>query len=57
LQAAIRERRPDAAAQLAGSSSGLTTLETRLAPREPASLFNPKQLARAANRRLPPRAS
>ena len=57
LQAAIRERRPDAAAQLAGSTGGLTALETRLARREPASLFNPKQLARAANRRLPPRAS
>jgi hypothetical protein len=57
VQSGIRERRPDAAAQLAGNSDSMTTLEVRLARREPASLFNPEQLARAANRRLPPRAS
>ncbi len=57
LQAAIRERRPNASARLAASYAGLTALEPQLAPRESVSLFNPALLAKAANRRLPPRPS
>ena len=57
LQAAVRAGHPDAATRLANSLTDTNQLAARLAGREPRSLFNPAQLSRAANARLPPKPS
>ena len=54
LQASIRAGLPSARADLRRWSLESPRLEARLAAREPASLFNPAHLAKAAQRRLPP---
>lgn len=55
LQQAMREGRADAPADLAAWLRESGRLETALAAREAASLFNPARLKAAANRRLPPK--
>ena len=57
LQAAVREGRPDTATALARWASASRDLESALAARQPASLFNPAALQRATNRRLPRKTS
>ena len=57
LQSAVRDQRTQGPAQLDRWLKNATVLEAALAVREPRSLFNRAQLARAANRRLPPKAS
>jgi hypothetical protein len=52
LQQAVRDGRPDAPATLAKWTQDSRKLEAALAAREPRSLFNPKRLQAAANRRL-----
>ena len=54
LQASTRAGLPSARADLRRWSLESPRLEARLAAREPASLFNPAHLAKAAQRRLPP---
>ena len=57
LQAAVREGRPDTATALARWASASRDLESALAARQRASLFNPAALQRATNRRLPRKTS
>ena len=57
LQTSVREGRPDATTRLAHSLADTDRLEARLGLREPRSLFNPAQLSRTANARLPPKPS
>lgn len=57
LQSAVRERPSQASAQLSRWLAAAPALEAALAAREARSLFNPAQLAKPANRRLPPKAS
>ena len=57
LQSAVRENASQALPRLDRWLAALPALEAALAAREDRSLFNPAQLARAANRRLPPKAS
>lgn len=53
LQASLRARRTDAPSRLAAWRRAQPRLQTALAAREPASLFDPDRLAEAAKRRLP----
>ena len=57
LQSAVRDRPSQASAHLGRWLAAAPALEAALAAREARSLFNPAQLAKAANRRLPPKAS
>ena len=53
IQAALRDRRPDAGPGLTAWLAGSRSLEAELAAKEPQSLFDPARLAAAAKRRLP----
>ena len=52
-QAALHDRRPDAAAQIAAWRARSKSLEANLAARQSLSLFDPQRLAAAVKRRLP----
>ncbi|MBL8771336.1 MAG: hypothetical protein JNK30_08130 [Phenylobacterium sp.] len=57
IAAALREGRPDAPARLDAWLAASAPLEARLRAAQARSLFDPRRLAQAANRRLPPRPS
>jgi hypothetical protein len=57
LQAAVRDGRPEAAHGLARWRTASQDLEAALAARQRASLFDPRALKAATNRRLPPKTS
>jgi hypothetical protein len=52
-QAALHDRKPEAATQIAAWLAASGGLEAELAARQPASLFDPSRLAAAVKRRLP----
>jgi hypothetical protein len=53
IQAALRDKRPEAGAEISAWLTASRPLEAALAAKQPASLFSPARLAAAAKRRLP----